>query len=184
MPTFFETAEDFRHWLKGHAAQQTALVVGFCKVCSGRASMRWPEAVDEALCVGWIDGVRKRIDDETYQIRFTPRKAGSHWSGVNIERVRVLGEAGRMQASGLAAFALRSEARSRNASYEQPAMPVLDAAASAQFRRQPAAWQYFERQAASYRKKVLWRIVSAKQEATRKRRLLALIEASAQGRRL
>lgn len=104
----------FRHWFALYATTETELIVGFYKRDSGKASITWPESVDEALCVGWINGVRRRIDDEAYSIRFTPRKPTSTWSAINIERVRVLTAEGRMTAAGLAAFAQRREAKSKN----------------------------------------------------------------------
>ena len=140
--------------------------------------------MDEALCVGWIDGVRKRIDDTSYQIRFTPRKPSSTWSRVNIERVRELQARGRMQPSGLAAFERRSEARSRTYAYEQAASATLDAAETALFGNHPGAWRYFSAQAPSYRKRVLWWIASARQPATRARRIASLIETCGAGQRL
>ena len=127
--------------------------------------------------------MRKRIDDERYLIRFSPRKPSSHWSAVNIERVRVLTEAGRMTPAGLAAFARRDEARSRRAAYEQADVAQLTPDEEQAFRAHPAACAYFERQAPSYRKTALWRVVNVKQAATRARRLAALIEASGEGRR-
>lgn len=184
MPTYFTDAAVFRAWLSQHAAGSSELVVGVHKAASGTPGMSWPEAVDEALCVGWIDGVRKRIDDQRYQIRFTPRRPGSRRSAVNIERVAVLAKEGRMRPAGLAICAHRTEAKSRTASYEQEAMPVLDAAAQAFFQGHAAAWKFFEAQAPSYRRKVIWLIVSAKQEVTRQRRLAALVEASRKGLRL
>lgn len=184
MPTFFRTAVALRHWLHEHAASEHELVVGFYKKDSGLPGITWPEAVDEALCVGWIDGVRKGIDAVSYQIRFTPRKATSIWSAVNIRRVAVLRAEGRMTASGLAAFEKRSEARSRTYAYEQATEAVLPPAAERQFRSHPAAWDHFMAQAPSYRRKLLWWIISGKQQATRDRRLAQLIEASQQGKRL
>ena len=184
MPIFFATPAAFRAWLEQHAAHATELIVGFHKKGSGKASITWQESVDEALCVGWIDGVRKRIDDSTYQIRFTPRKATSTWSAVNIGRVAELASQGRMQAAGLAAFERRSEAKSRTYAYEQRSDAVLPPADEARFRKNKAAWAFFNAQPPGYRKLVVWRIVSAKQEATRLKRLLQLIEASQNGRRL
>lgn len=118
-PAFFETAAAFRRWLVKHAATRGELVVGFHKVGSGAPSMTWPESVDEALCVGWIDGVRKRIDDATYQIRFTPRHPGSIWSAVNIAKAERLIAEGRMTAAGLEAFERRTPERSAVYAFEQ-----------------------------------------------------------------
>ena len=183
-PLFFAGAADFRAWLALHAATSSAQLVGFHKVGSGQPSMRWAESVDEALCVGWIDGVRKRIDDARYQIRFTPRKPTSTWSAINIQRVAVLTAAGRMQPAGLQAFARRSEKKSVTYAYEQGAMPELNAAELKAFRKHRVAWVWFDAQAPSYRKLVLWWVVRAKQPATRDKRLASLIEASSNGRRL
>lgn len=182
-PLYFDSAADFRAWLAAHAASARELLVGFHKVGSGRPHMTWPQSVDEALCVGWIDGVRKRVDDTRYTIRFTPRKAGSHWSAVNIRRVAELQALGRMQPAGLAAFAQRSEARTARAAYEQPGMPALPPQDEALFRADAAAWAFFERQAASWRKRMLWRILSARQPQTRERRLAQLIADCAAGLR-
>ncbi|MBC7941027.1 MAG: YdeI/OmpD-associated family protein [Chitinophagaceae bacterium] len=183
-PLFFATAGDFRAWLAVHASTAAAQAVGFYKIGSGQPSMTWPESVDEALSVGWLDGVRRRIDGQSYQIRFTPHKPTSTWSAVNIARVAVLTAEGRMQPAGLKAFALRDEARSRTYAYEQGPTPELTAVEWTAFRRHAAAWAWFESQAPSYRKVVLWWIVRAKQQATRDKRLASLIAASGNGRRL
>ena len=183
-PTFFDGPAAFRAWLAKHAATASELVVGFHKVGSGRPHMTWPESVDEALCVGWVDGVRKRIDDHAYQIRFTPRKPTSTWSAINIERVRVLTEQGRMKPAGLAAFERRREAKSRIYSYEQSDAAVLAEADAACFRKHRAAWAFFEQQPPGYRHQMLWRVVSAKRPETREKRLTLLIEASAKHERL
>lgn len=184
MPLFFATAAAFRTWLRKHASDEKELVVGFYKKDSGHPSITWPEAVDEALCVGWIDGVRKGIDGLSYQIRFTPRKATSIWSAVNIRRVEVLTAEGRMTAAGLAAFGKRSEARSRTYAYEQASEAALTPAAEKQFKGSPAAWAHFTAQPPGYRRQMLWWIASAKQQATRDKRLAQLIEVSQQGKRL
>ena len=183
-PTYFRTPKAFRTWLERRAAAATQLRVGFHKRHSRTPCITWPQAVDEALCFGWIDGVRRRIDDDRYEIRFTPRKRDSTWSAVNIERVRVLTGEGRMTAAGLAAFARRSERKSRIYSYEQKAAATLEAKDEAAFRRNKAAWAFLQEQPAGYRQKVIWRIVSAKQQATRARRLAQLMEACGNGKLL
>ncbi|RZU02145.1 YdeI/OmpD-associated family protein [Rivibacter subsaxonicus] len=183
-PRFFATAAAFRAWLARNAGSATELVVGFHKVGSGQPSMSWPESVDEALCVGWIDGVRKRIDEQRYQIRFTPRKPGSTWSAINIARVAALEAEGRMQAAGLAAFARRVEHKSRTYAYEQAESATLAPAEQKLFQADRAAWTFFERQPPSYRHKLLWWVTSAKQAATRQSRLQRLIEASKRGERI
>jgi uncharacterized protein YdeI (YjbR/CyaY-like superfamily) len=181
---FFDTPDEWRRWLHEHHAHESSLIVGFHKTATGRASLTWPQSVDEALCYGWIDGVRKGIDAARYQIRFTPRKVGSIWSAVNIARVAVLTAEGRMSDAGLRAFAARSEQKSAIYAYEQSEHATLPPEYEARFRAAPGAWAFFQAQAPWYRKQMLWRIVSAKQEATRERRLVALIAASAAGARL
>jgi uncharacterized protein YdeI (YjbR/CyaY-like superfamily) len=183
-PIYFENPAALRRWFAGHASAAAELIAGFMKKDSGHASVTWPEAVDEALCVGWIDGVRHRIDDERYQIRFTPRKAGSHWSTVNIKRMAVLQAEGRMTPAGLAAFEKRTEAKSMKASYEQTEMPELAAVELELFRQDRAACAYFHTLPPGYLKRVIWWVVSAKQAATRDKRLGVLIQACAEGRRL
>lgn len=183
-PTYFATPADFRAWFAGHAATSTELLVGFMKRGTGQPSITWPESVDEALCFGWIDGVRRRIDDERYTIRFTPRKASSHWSAVNIARMAVLQAEGRMTPAGLAAFERRTEARSRQASYEQLVEPELAADELRQFKRNKAAWAYFQARAASYRRKLVWWVVKARQPATRVRRMARVIQACEAGEQI
>jgi uncharacterized protein YdeI (YjbR/CyaY-like superfamily) len=184
MPTFFATAAEFGRWLEKHSAIESELMVGFYKRGTGRPSITWPESVDEALCHGWIDGVRKRIDEESYMIRFTPRRPTSTWSAINIERVRVLQSQGRIKESGLKAYSHRREAKSKRDSYEQARSVTLERMAEAQFRRNKKAWKFFEAQPPGYRRLHIWWIVSAKRAQTRKVRLAKLIEASENGRRL
>jgi len=179
-PVFFVKPAEFRNWLAEHHARATELLVGFHKRESGRPSLTWPESVDEALCVGWIDGVRRRIDETSYSIRFTPRKAGSVWSAVNIAKAEKLEQEGRMTDAGRAAFARRRENRSGLHAYEQrpQELPteyrrILD--------RNAAAARDFDGRPAGYRKTAIWKIVSAKQEATRLRRLAQLIDCHACG---
>lgn len=183
-PTYFATPAAFRTWLAKNAATAPELVVGFHKVGSGQPSLTWPESVDEALCVGWIDGVRKRIDEARYQIRFTPRKADSHWSKVNIARVAALSAEGRMQPAGLAAYERRTEARSGQASYERSEVLDFPPELEKQFRAQRKAWAWFGQQPPGYRRHLTWWVAEARQAATRQRRLDRLIEASAAGRRI
>ncbi len=183
-PRFFATANEFRAWLREHAATERELVVGFYKVGSGRPSMTWPDSVDEALCFGWIDGVRTRIDEHAYKIRFTPRRRNSIWSAVNIAKAEALIVQGRMEADGLAAFEQRTERRSKVYSYEQGANAGLTAAEIRLFRTRKAAWAYFDGVAPSYRKAITHWVTSAKRPATRARRLAALIDACSQKVRL
>jgi len=184
MPTFFETAKDFGAWLAERSATGRELLVGFYKRGSGHVGMTWPESVDEALCFGWIDGVRTRIDDASYKIRFTPRKPTSTWSAINIERVRVLQVEGRMREAGLVAFKHRREVKSKIYAYEQAAQAELDPKDEALFRKNKKAWKFFESQPPGYRHLVIWRIVSAKRPETRSSRLAKLIEGSESGLRL
>ena len=181
--TFFPTPAVLRTWFRKNHATAQELWVGFYKVGSGKPSITWPESVDEALCVGWIDGIRKTIDDESYKIRFTPRKKVSTWSAVNIRRVQVLADEKRMLPAGLKAFEARRENRSGLYSYEQrPA--EFDEPYLGQLKRNRAAWKFFQAQPPSYRRTLIWYVVSAKQEETRLKRLKKLIEEFAHGRRL
>ena len=180
---FFKTPSAFRKWLAANHAKAKELWVGFYKKSSGKPSITWPESVDEALCFGWIDGVRKRIDDESYVIRFSPRKPNSIWSSVNIRHAQRLISEGRMRPSGLKAFEARKENRSGIYSYEQRS-PELEAKYAAKFKRNKTAWKFFQSQPPSYRKMLNWWVISAKQEETRIKRLEKLIEASARARRL
>lgn len=182
-PVFFETPADFREWLAENHATTDLLWVGFYKKGSGRTSITWPESVDEALCYGWIDGVRKGIDAEGYMIRFTRRKTGSVWSNVNVGRVQALIDLGRMQPAGLAAFQARKEDRSGIYSHEQGDLDLPEPY-QGRLRENTTAWEFFLRQPASYRKAVSWWIASAKQEKTRSSRLGKLVVHSAQGERV
>jgi uncharacterized protein YdeI (YjbR/CyaY-like superfamily) len=180
--TFFATPADFRAWLAQHHQDQEELWVGYYKKDSGRPSITWPESVDEALCFGWIDGLRRSIDQTSYTIRFTPRRPRSNWSEVNVKRVEELSAAGRMQPAGMAAFAQRSAANSGVYSYEQRKAAALDEAEEQRFRANQAAWEYFQAQPPSYRSTAIWWVVSAKKEATRRSRLARLIDDSQHGR--
>jgi len=181
-PIFFASAAEFRAWLEQHHAQAQELLVGYYKVGSGKPSLTWPESVDEALCFGWIDGLRKRLDDERYTIRFTPRKPRSTWSAVNVQRVAVLTAEGRMRPAGLKAFEARSADKTSIYSYEQRKAARLSPAQTRAFKANPAAWAYFQAQPAWYRTAATWWVVSAKKEETRERRLAQLIADSAAGR--
>ena len=184
MPRFFKTADAFRTWLARHSGSESELVVGFHKRDSDRPSMTWSESVDEALCYGWIDGVRANIDEYSYQIRFTPRKLNSTWSAINIEKVRVLEEQGRLTVAGREAFSHRTDAKSRTYSYEQCVEVPLSPEELAQFRKNRVAWRFFEAQPPGYRRLVIHQIVSAKRPETRQGRLAKLIGASEKGVRL
>jgi uncharacterized protein YdeI (YjbR/CyaY-like superfamily) len=183
-PRFFETATAFGAWLEANASTSGELLVGYHKVATGRPSMSWSESVDEALCHGWIDGVRKRIDDNTYSIRFTPRKATSIWSAINIAKFEQLCVQGRMTVAGERAFASRTEAKSVVYAYEQQSTAELSPAEAREFRRHKAAWRFFEATPPSYKKVILHWVTTAKRAETRASRLAKLIEACAAGQRL
>jgi uncharacterized protein YdeI (YjbR/CyaY-like superfamily) len=182
-PRFFRNPEDFRAWLHKHHAAATELLVGFYKRDSGKPSITWPESVDEALSYGWIDGVRKSIDEVSYTIRFTPRKPRSIWSNVNIAKVKTLIEQGRMSPAGLAAWAHRDEARSGIYAFERKAA-TFDAAAEKLFKQSKEGWRFFRAQPPGYQRLVAHYVSSAKREETRSRRLAAVIEHSAKGERI
>jgi len=183
-PRFFANADHFRAWLEKHHASATELVVGFHKRHTGRASMTWTESVREALCYGWIDGIRRSLGDDSYTIRFTPRKPSSNWSSRNVRHVEELMREGRMAPAGLAAFEARRPDRTGVYSFERRHAARLEPAQEKQFRANKAAWKFFESQPPSYRKTAVHWVVSAKREETRSRRLAQLIEDSAAGRRL
>jgi uncharacterized protein YdeI (YjbR/CyaY-like superfamily) len=183
-PTFFATPAEFRAWLDEHHATETELLVGFYKKGSGKPSITWPESVDEALCHGWIDGVRRSLGDEAYTIRFTPRKKRSVWSNVNIRRAGELIAEGRMRPAGLAAFEARTGERSGVYSFEQKDLDrvVFDEAQARQFQADAKAWDFFQAQPPWYRRTATWWVISAKKEETRAKRLATLIADSAAGR--
>ncbi len=182
-PVFFRTPEAFRRWLKTHAAKETELVVGLWRKESGKGGMSYAEALDEALCVGWIDGLRRKIDEESHSIRFTPRRRGSIWSLVNVRHVERLVAASRMTPAGLAAFAARTNELTGVYSFER-SLATFDAAQEKKFRSAKKAWKFWEAQPPGYRRVATHWVTSAKQETTRARRLALLIEDSAQGLRL
>ena len=182
-PTFFASPAAFRAWLAKNHLEADELLVGFHKKDSGKPSITWPESVDQALCFGWIDGVRRRIDEVSYTIRFTPRRSRSIWSTVNIQRVAVLAEQGLMSPAGLAAFERRSDDKSSIYAYEQRHHAALPPAWEKKFRANGRAWAFFKAQAPSYQRVMIYRIVSAKREETRLKRLDALIEISGQQKR-
>jgi uncharacterized protein YdeI (YjbR/CyaY-like superfamily) len=181
-PTFFATAAEWRVWLARHHESATELWVGFHKRGTGRPSITWPESVDHALCFGWIDGVRKSLGPESYVIRFTPRRRGSTWSSVNLRRVEELARLGLMQPAGRAAHAACTEAKSGIYAYEQREHARLTPAEERAFKRNKAAWTFFQAQPAWYRKTATHWVVSAKRETTRASRLATLLADSAAGR--
>jgi uncharacterized protein YdeI (YjbR/CyaY-like superfamily) len=181
--TFFPTPADLRKWFRANHAKASELWVGFHTKDSGTPSITWPESVDEALCVGWIDGIRKSLGPDRYTIRFTPRRKRSIWSAVNIRRATVLTAEKRMRPAGAQAFAARQENRSGIYAYEQR-RDRLEEPYAGLLKKDKAAWTFFEAQPPSYRKVIGWWIVSAKKEETRRERLKKLIDASAKGTRL
>lgn len=181
-PVFFATPEEFRVWLEENHATARELWVGYTKKGAGRPSITWPESVDEALCFGWIDGIRRSVDDTSYMNRFTPRRPGSNWSAVNIARVAELTAQGRMRPAGLAAFDRRRDETTAVYSYEQRHQAALEEAEEQQLRANPAAWQFFQARPPSYRQAAIRWVISAKKAETRQSRLARLIEDSAQGR--
>ena len=180
-PAFYATPQEWRAWLEQNHADAREHWVGFHKRGTGRPSITWPEAVDQALCFGWIDGVRRRIDDTSYSIRFTPRKARSTWSAVNIKRMKELVDEGRVAPAGLAAFERRTDDRSAIYSYEQRKAAKLDPDQERRLRAHERARAYFEAQPPSYRRAAIHWVTSAKKPETRERRLAQLIECSAAG---
>ena len=182
-PTYFASAAEFRRWLKRNHAKSQELLVGFHRRETGRPSMTWPESVDEALSFGWIDGVRKRIDEVSYTIRFTPRRASSIWSAINIARMAELEKLGKLTDAGRAAFARKSEKRTARYSFEN-APRQFDPADEKRFRANRKAWAFFSTQAPSYQRVATFWVTSAVREETRQRRLNTLIEDSANGRRI
>jgi uncharacterized protein YdeI (YjbR/CyaY-like superfamily) len=179
-PIFFAKQSDFRKWLEKNHKKETELLVGFHKVDSGNPSMTWSQSVDEALCFGWIDGVRKSIDKDRYQIRFTQRKPTSTWSAINIKKVEVLTQQGLMQPAGLESFRNRNEKKSKIYTYENEEVK-LSPAFEKRFKANKIAWKYFQSLAQSYRKSSTSWVMNAKQDETRLKRLNELIADSEVG---
>lgn len=182
-PVFFESPTAFRAWLSKNHASRTELWVGFHRKSTGRPSITWPESVDEALCFGWIDGLRKSYDEQSYVIRFTPRRSGSIWSTRNVTRIEALIEEGRVAAPGLAAWRNRDVEKTGVYSFERETAE-LGAARERELRKNRKAWTFFQSQPPGYRKQCAWWIISAKREATRSRRLAILVECSEAGERI
>lgn len=182
-PTFFSKPSDFRKWLTRHHKKETELLVGFYKVDSGKPSMTWSESVDEALCFGWIDGIRKSIDKESYTIRFTPRKASSIWSAINIAKIERLTKQGLMKPAGLASYALKQDHKTNVYSHENEAK-VLAAEFAKKFKANKKAWHFFTTQVPSYQKVIIHWIMTAKQKTTQLSRLDKAITESAKQKRV
>jgi len=183
-PKFFPSPSDWHAWLEEHHEKHEELWVGFHKVGSGKASITWPEAVDGALCFGWIDGVRKSLGEISYVIRFTPRRAKSIWSAVNIKRVAELSALGLMRAKGAEAFERRTGKRSEMYAYEQRMGAKLSGVYERQFRANKKAWSFFQSHPPWYRRTASWWVISAKKEETRVKRLAQLIDDCEHGRTL
>jgi uncharacterized protein YdeI (YjbR/CyaY-like superfamily) len=182
-PVYFRSGAELRRWFRKNSASATELVVGYMKTGTGTPSVTWPESVDEALCVGWIDGVRKRVDAKRYRIRFTPRRPGSRWSLVNIRRVRALKAAGRLKPAGLAAFKARKSYAVTPYYVLRKPVPLPRKYRDV-LQRNAAAWAYYKACPPGYRKMCNWWIVSAKKPETSARRLGKLIDACTKGIRL
>jgi uncharacterized protein YdeI (YjbR/CyaY-like superfamily) len=180
---FFASPAHFRRWLERNHQRKAELLVGYYKKSTGRPSVTWAESVDEALCFGWIDGIRRAVDEESYAIRFTPRRKTSVWSAVNICNVQRLIEAGRMQALGLAAFAARQEHRSEIYSYEERPRELPQSLAKI-FRKNKIAWKFFWDQPPGYRRRMIWWVISARTALTRQKRLAQLIKVSGTEKRI
>lgn len=183
--SFFASAGEFRDWLRGHGESEDVLWVGYHRKETGVPSMTWAESVDEALCFGWIDGLRQKVDGERYRVRFTRRRPGSAWSKRNIERVEALNADGRMTVHGLATFEARSEERSGGSVAERSSSPPdLPAAYAERLHADATAWEFLQAQPPSYRNVALHWVMDAKREVTRLRRLETLIEDAANGQRI
>ena len=183
-PTFFPTPSDFRAWLEAHHGKFQELFVGFHKKSSGKPSITWPESVQVALCFGWIDGVRKSLDETSYMIRFTPRKPASTWSSINIKFVQELTKKGLMHPAGLKTFAARRAKKSGIYSYEQRKNAKFSREQAKHFRANKTAWEFFRSQAPWYQTVTTWWVISAKKEETKRKRLSLLIEHSRNRRTL
>jgi uncharacterized protein YdeI (YjbR/CyaY-like superfamily) len=180
---YFASPAKLRQWFDEHHADARELLIGFYKKGTGKPSVTYPEALDEALCVGWIDGVRKRVDDERYTVRFTPRIAGSYWSAVNTKRAKELSKEGRMTPAGVAAFKARDPEKTKRYSFEREAA-ALEPAYERLFNANTAAWEFFQKEPPSRRRMLTWWIASGVKEKTRMKRVKTLIKACAEGRRL
>lgn len=180
-PSFFATSAELRQWFVENHERANELWVGYYKKSTGKPSITWEESVEQALCFGWIDGIRKGIDDESYRIRFTPRKPTSVWSAKNIAAVERLSQLGLMQPAGLKVFHQRKADKSGIYSFEQGDL-TLDEHEERQLRANEKAWMFFQAQGSSYRRACIWWVISAKKPETRAKRLAALIEDSANGR--
>lgn len=183
LPVYFSSASEFRQWLVTHHRTEKEIVVGFYKVHTKKPSMTWSESVDEAICFGWIDGIRKPVDEESYTIRFTPRNPKSNWSAINLKKVEEMIRQGKMTPAGMEAYEKRTMARTAVYSYENRPGKLSDEL-EAIFRENRQAWEFFTRQAPSYQKVMFYWVMSAKQDKTRQNRLEKLLAASQAGKRM
>lgn len=181
-PVFFDSPEEFRAWLKMHHLDAPEVIVGFYKAKTGMQGMTWSQAVDEALCFGWIDSIGRRIDERRHSVRFTPRRPGSIWSAVNVAKVETLTRENRMRPAGIAAFERRSEARTGTYAHERGDEPQFDELQRQDLENNPSAWEFFQNQAPWYRRAATHWVISAKRQETRDRRFATLLEDSAAGR--
>ena len=180
MALFFPTPADFRAWLKANHGSESELIVGFYRKGCGKPSITWPESVEEALCYGWIDGIRRKLTDDSYSIRFTPRKATSIWSKNNLKTMERLLASGRVAPAGRRIYEARNKERTNLYSFERESAH-LSAEQESRFKKNAKAWKFWQAQVPSYRKPATWWVVSAKQETTREKRLQELIECSSKG---
>lgn len=183
LPVFFKNAAEFREWLEGHYKTEKEIIVGYYKTKTGKPSMSWSESVDQALCFGWIDGIRRSIDEESYCIRFTPRNPQSIWSAVNVRKVGDLTAKGLMKPEGLEIFNKRNQEKTAVYSFENRPKNLPEELEK-EFKKSSMAWKFFNEQAPYYCRTAIFWILSAKTEKTQRARLTKLIEASGDGRRL
>lgn len=181
---FFDSAAELREWFEQHHESAPELFVGYWKKGSGRTGVTHPEAIEQALCFGWIDSISRSLDERRYRVRFTPRRRGSVWSAVNVAKIAELTERGLMRPAGLRAFEQRKPDRVAVYSYEQPDGVALEEGQAARLRADPRAWEWFSAQTPSYRRSAVHWVVSAKRADTRERRLAQLISDSAAGRKV
>jgi uncharacterized protein YdeI (YjbR/CyaY-like superfamily) len=183
-PHFFKSPKDFRTWLEKHYDKETQLIVGFYKMGSGKESITWPQSVEQALCFGWIDGIRRSLEADSYTVRFTPRKPGSIWSAVNINKMEELLTQGTVKPEGIAAYERRKEAKSKIYVYEQEEDAILREEFEASFKANVPAWEFFIKQAPHYRRRMIHHVMTAKQEKTIRSRFEKLVQASLENKRL
>ncbi|MEQ9592928.1 MAG: YdeI/OmpD-associated family protein [Cyclobacteriaceae bacterium] len=182
-PKFFRRPANFRKWLEQNHDKKKELLVGYHKVASGKPSITWPESVDQALCFGWIDGVRRSIDDESYSVRFTPRQEKSHWSAVNLRRYATLNKSGLVQPAGKKAFAKMDKKNTKKASFEQDEVK-LSKSFEARLKANKKAWAFFKSLPPSAKKPTIWWVISAKREETQQRRFDILMKSSEAGEKI